>query len=160
MNAKEKTSNITPQHKAGRKKTILLVGVLALIVGVLCVVGVAGKHQADIATMFRKSTTREPEHFTELYFSEPQNLVKTYGPGDKVPFNFAIHNLEGRDIVYRYRVYADDQSQATSTEVRVASKELKFVSSDVLIAGPGPRVKVTIELIDQRQSIHFWVERD
>jgi hypothetical protein len=45
------------------------------------------------------------EALTELSLDNSTALPKTITPGQIISFSFTIHNLEGTDELYRYRVY-------------------------------------------------------
>jgi hypothetical protein len=48
--------------------------------------------------------TPRHEQFTELYFYNIVPLLKTRGDAE-THFSFTIHNLEGREVDYRYRIF-------------------------------------------------------
>jgi len=124
----------------------------------------SSKARSSIATLARNSVTHRPEPLTELSFENPSALPATYISGQMVPVAFDVHDLEYRDMTYRYRVYATDDDTPPGNDtapihtIKVADKGTATVRLAVPATGDSARVKVVVELVDQRQSIHFWLE--
>lgn len=79
----------------------VLIGVVALFVA-LAVVALFpwGRHQLAI------SFTRQTATGTELYFVDPDGLVRSLRVGEPTDIRFAVANREGSSITYRYVVTA------------------------------------------------------
>ena len=79
-----------------------------------------------------------------------------YVPGEAVPVSFVIHNREQHDVTYVYRVYADNPVGATISTARLRANETRIITTAITPLG-NTRVKISVDLLDQAQSIHFWV---
>ncbi len=105
------------------------------------------------------STTHQPERLTELYFADLPNLPLTYQADRSIPVSFTVHNLEERDMTYRYIVYATTTSPPQIQTVSIPKGVTQTIIANLPATDYGERVPVAVELIDQQQSIHFWVSR-
>jgi hypothetical protein len=73
--------------------------------------------------------------------------------------SFTIHNVEQRDIGYRYALLTDGVAQVTSVTPILRTGETYQVNQRYVIQGERPRVEVEIRLLETGQSIHFWSTR-
>ena len=104
-------------------------------------------------------TRRQDEAYTDLYFENPKALSRTYLTMRPQSLSFAIHNVEQRDIGYRYALLVDGVAQVTSATPVLRTGENYRVNARYMIQGERPRVKVEIRLLATGQSIHFWSTR-
>ncbi len=97
----------------------------------------------------------EPESFTELYFNDHQNLPK-YSQ-DSYNFSFTIHNLENKDINYKYQVLVDDKIALFNT-IEIKDKENITIPVSIKIDKDFKKAKIQVLLPEKQQEIHFWVK--
>jgi hypothetical protein len=106
----------------------------------------------------------EPERFTELYFTEPNSLPIKYLPDQIQNVRFTVHNLEGKDISYKYRIF--EISQANGSDQILANggftlpqNAYKHESVNISTVDLGPNVKVKVDLMNVKESISYSLER-
>jgi uncharacterized membrane protein len=107
------------------------------------------------------ATTKKPETFTELYFKDHINLPGKIEVGKKQSFSFTIHNLEYKNMTYRYEVKAiDDNTDLTvySGSDTLSHDEYKTIDGSYTVATASGRMKIEVLLPDQNQAIHYWLE--
>ena len=107
------------------------------------------------------ATTKKPETFTELYFEDHLNLPGKIEIGKEQSFKFTIHNLEYQELTYKYETKTvDDKEEITlsSGSVTLSHNEYKTINESYMIATASGRTKVQVTLVDQNQSIDFWME--
>lgn len=97
----------------------------------------------------------EPESFTELYFNNHQDLPK-YNQ-DAYEFSFSIHNLENKDINYKYQILVDDKIVLFDT-IEVKDKEEAVIPVSIEINKDFERARIQVLLPEKDQEIHFWVQ--
>jgi len=94
----------------------LLIKIELLILAVCFVVGVF--QFVDLPPSIKEAialaTTHKPETFTELYFENHIDLPKTINRWQQYSFTFTIHNLEYKDMDYRYVVYLERDNEKTT----------------------------------------------
>lgn len=92
-----------PHHRipTSALRTLRWVAVAAICIAATGL-GIAFPHQ--IAHQIALAVTRQPEPFTELYFSDPDGLPKSLSLSRPNTFGFTIVNHERHDIVYSYVV--------------------------------------------------------
>lgn len=111
------------------------------------------------------ATTVKPETFTELYFANHLGLPKEIKLGTLYSFQFVVHNLEYRDFTYIYEVSAEDEEGKNKiilsrNRFLLKHDEIKTVPVTFKIINPFRRMKITVNLINKNQPIHFWVEQE
>lgn len=111
---------------------------------------------------FKLATTSQPEHFTELYFTDPLNLPTATAAGQTASVRFVVHNHEARDVTYTYelRIVAEDGKvqSAVERQVLVPKGEAESITETITAPSTGDRSEVIVELKDKGQTIHFWLE--
>jgi len=108
------------------------------------------------------ATTRKPETFTELYFEDHINLPNKIIRDKVYRFSFTIHNLENTDTNYPYEVYIDvkgDKEFIDRGSVFVKNNEYITIDRSYMLTTPSGKVKIEVLLVDQNQSISFWLEK-
>ncbi len=107
------------------------------------------------------ATTVKPETFTELYFEDHLSLPNKVTLFKKNNFKFTIHNLENKDMEYKYEIYVDvkkgKKRMIDKGSVLIKNNEYKTISEEFTIRIPIRRVKVAVNLISKSQQIHFWM---
>lgn len=119
--------------------------------------------------MHREKLLPEEEHFTELYFEEPLSLPVDIKQKSPKEFAFTVHNLEGRDMDYLYRVYfmansekasiteqKKKQLQLQSTHIengKYLTKRIAFTRNDIGVEAG----QIVVELPEQKQEIYFLI---
>ncbi len=102
------------------------------------------------------------EHFTELYFSAYPSLKSSETPGEKtLSFSYTIHNVQGADTIYAYRVYL----MAPAGQTYPIANGTKTIQNDaadrVIVEYTIPQsfetrdATVIVELPDRGQRIDF-----
>jgi hypothetical protein len=128
-----------------------------LLCVVLAITNEGFRHQLILAT------TRQPQRVTELYFAEPTKIPPGAEPGEHVPVNFIIRNLEAVDTDYQYQVtFTSAEGQVTplaEAKVHLANGQAYQVKETIVIPEGTSRGEVRVQLVDKKQSIHFWLER-
>jgi len=115
------------------------------------------------STALTDATTHKAQPYTELYFSQPDQLPLIVQPGQNLPVSFAIHNVEARDLIYAYAVdfmSASGHITALPQErVAVASGRTATIN-DTAIKVPqfSGRAEVSVMLLHHSEAIHFWVD--
>ncbi len=105
-------------------------------------------------------TTIQPERFTELYFEDHDNLPKMIHQNGNYRFIFTIHNLESRDMEYRYQIYSESLYEKTilsHNTVKIKDKNFQSINATMNSLKP-VRTRIGVELLDQNQLIDFWME--
>ena len=112
---------------------------------------------------FVLATTKIPETFTELYFEDHIGLPNRIEIGKEQYFKFTIHNLEYKDMTYKYEVIAIDNTVNTtlsSGSVELLHDGYKTIAENYTLATASGRIKVQVTLVDKDQSIAFWLEEN
>ena len=99
-------------------RTLLWVAVAVICIAAAAGLGIAFPHQ--IAHQIALAVTRQPEPFTELYFSDPGGLPKLLSVSRPNLFGFTVVNHEGQDTVYSYAVtLANSHGVSTIAQGRI-----------------------------------------
>lgn len=106
----------------------------------------------------------EPERLTELYFTDPNNLPKSYTPGQPQAVKFTVHNLEYRTTHYRYKITETSQDGMQSQQLADGSftmtqNSYHKTSVNISTADLGSSVKVEVELVNVKENIDYLLER-
>ena len=146
----------------GRQRRTRLILFLAIVASIILMMLVLSSHNKAVSAFFRNSFTHQPEKLTELYFGDQSHLPSTYLGGGLVPISFTIHNLEYADTTYRYQVKVVNETGdvlliAAVQTLTVKQNAARVVTTKLTMGAAKERVRVIIELIDQQQSIHFWL---
>jgi hypothetical protein len=108
------------------------------------------------------ATTVKPETFTELYFEDHLNLPKKIELEEEQSFKFTIHNLEHKDMTYKYDIKAIDNKEditLSSGSATLSHNEYKTIDESYILATTSGRMKIQVLLVDQNQSIDYWMEK-
>lgn len=103
----------------------------------------------------------EPETLTELYFENHLKLPAYLNNTKPYTFSFTIHNLEYKTMTYHYQVTAEASDSATVWDdgtVTIPHDVKQTITESVADKLPAQRTKVVINLVDQNQPIHFWMD--
>jgi hypothetical protein len=151
---------VLAEHKNSRlfKTCVRFLGVAAVVTILMLIVVWGDTNRYSQARARGDATSHQPDRLTELYFAGAQSLPISYRLGEPIYLNFTIHNLEQQDILYHYQIVVQGSTQPLTGVARLKNGESKTISTGLVIGQPLPRAKVTVELVDQKQSIHFWVE--
>jgi len=105
-----------------------------------------------------------PERFTELYFEDHTLLPKIALNNTVYDFSFTVRNLEYTPMEYPYKVYIEPENGERQIldegSFYLKHDEYKTIVEGFKILSTDRRVKVTVELIDKKQLIHFWMEAE
>jgi len=143
-------------------KRIIRIELLLLVV---CFIVVGSfrlfKYVPSVKEALILATTVKPETFTELYFEDHLSLPDKITLFKKNNFKFTIHNLENKDMEYKYEIYVDvtkeKKRMIDKGSVLIKNNEYKTISEEFTIRIPIRRVKVAVNLISKSQQIHFWM---
>lgn len=100
------------------------------------------------------------EALTELYFEDHNKLPIVTQPGVPFTFRFTIHNMENKSMDYSYTVVEQSgtvNSLVKSGELSLKDNELKTLDQTVELASGATKTKISVNLINKNQEIHFWV---
>ena len=103
--------------------------------------------------------SKKPETFTELYFTDHLSLPKQIKQGVPYYFEFTVHNLEYKDFTYVYEVTADTLILENG-QFSLKHDETKTIPITFRISQPFERTKITVNLVNKNQPIHFWIEQE
>ena len=106
----------------------------------------------------------EPEHLTELYFTDHNQVPRKYTPGQPQTVAISIHNVEYRTMNYSYAVTqssADGSQPLTmaSGTVTLPQDRTQNLTLAITPADLGLRSKLTIQL-RSGESISYWVNKE
>lgn len=115
--------------------------------------------------MHRWKLLPEPERLTELYFTSPNNLPKTYVPGQLQEVDFTVHNLEYRTMNYQYKITETSQDGKQSRGLTDGSFQLPQNRYEKMIVNIstvdlGPHVKVEVKLMNVNESIDYLLTKE
>jgi hypothetical protein len=151
------------EYQAQSERPRLLLSPRSIRVGFACLVTAvlawAWFANPDARRNLVLATSRQPEHITELYFTDHTSLPKTFRPHSEQAFSFTLHNLEGRETSYTYQIHVNSQPYGPLTQVTLADGETRVITQYVAINDKSTRAEVEVSLVDPPQSIHYWTER-
>lgn len=101
------------------------------------------------------------EGYTELYFTEYPNFLEQPKSGEKIEFEYSLHNRTGRNELVRYDV--DVYTKTTDGEKKIFNKrsvilhenERRLIREALTFEEAMASSTVWVMLIDQNQAIHF-----
>jgi uncharacterized membrane protein len=138
------------------KSAIITVSIGLFIRAILYAVSIPSVKEA-----IAMATTVKPETFTELYFEDHINLPNKIEIGKAQAFKFTIHNLEYRNMTYKYEIQAIDEKgdrTLVSGSATLSQDEYRTISTSYKIATASGRMKIQVVLLDLKQLIDFWME--
>ena len=106
--------------------------------------------------------SKRPETYTELYFTDHLNLPKQLEPETQYEFEFSVHNLEYKDFTYVYEITATDENGEIildKGQFLLKHDEVEDVGVTFQIPESFKRIKISVNLVNKNQIIHFWGER-
>lgn len=101
---------------------------------------------------------RRPERFTQLYFTDYQQLPVAATPHTTHPVTFAVRNLEHRRTTYQYQLLAYNPARTSSQLLHEGSFELDhngLITLRELVAIPSLDDRMSLEVQLQYQGISF-----
>ena len=107
--------------------------------------------------------SKRPETYTELYFTDHLSLPKQLKLKTQYEFAFNIHNLEYKDFTYLYEVTATDEKHEIildKGQFFLKHDEIGNVEVTFQISEPFERIKISVNLVNKNQMIHFWGKRE
>jgi hypothetical protein len=131
---------------------------LILAAGLVAGAFVVGLLSSGVRAQVARSTTRQPDRFTELYFTNEQGLPKDLRGQGPFSFQFTIADHEGRSVDYSYLVTAQDAAGTTPitrSAVVVGSGQSAARSVTFMPARTGTTYLVTVQLLGRPETIHF-----
>jgi uncharacterized membrane protein len=145
-----------PARHQGRSRGTLGAAAAAFVIGT-AVVAVATS--PDVRHALVLATSRQPEPFTQLYFTGGEPPGHTYTPGVVQRVPFTIVNHEGRAVEYSYAIYANGRQVAAPTTRTVDDGAQFSTSQPFQITDQGSRVDIEVRLLGIGESIHYWVTK-
>lgn len=103
----------------------------------------------------------EPEPYTELYFEDHLQLPQLFKLNEENEFAFTVHNLEYKTMTYDYTVMANSTTSAALVDqgkITLNHDESKTINEKFTIRNPHQKVKLTVNLDNKDQAIHFFTE--
>lgn len=111
-----------------------------------------------------QALTPRPETFTELYFENHLELPKTVLVDSQNEVSFTIRNLEYKTMIYPVEVIATPENSDLKLTLMTSSITLNQGASRTMTVPFSfaehyslVRMKISVNLINLDQSIHFWV---
>jgi hypothetical protein len=104
-----------------------------------------------------------PEKFTELYFTQHQQLPKFVQPGQEYQFAFAIINHEQKNMEYAYIVELwteTDTRELGRGTLLLQNNERQTVEQSFIVSDFPGRGVVTVKIENMPQTIHFGIQID
>ncbi|PLS81292.1 hypothetical protein CYG49_02480 [Candidatus Saccharibacteria bacterium] len=106
----------------------------------------------------------QPEEFVELYFTNPNNLPATYAPGQQQTVAFTLHNVSQQPKNLQYVILQQDEAKTISQplvqqQLTLRPDQTREITHAITPVEAGPRSSISIQLINQNQSIHYWVKK-
>lgn len=110
----------------------------------------------------------QPENLSELYFTDHNELPKSFNAGANQPVRFTVHNLENRTTTYHYKLTAilpdsDTEQQLAEGTFMLDQDDLHNVQEDIVVPALGPRIGIRVDLFYNdktetiaSQSINYW----
>lgn len=103
----------------------------------------------------------QSENFTELYLLNHQTIPYTINPNKEVSFEFAIHNLENKDLNYPYVVFLDidgKKQPLVKNSVFVKNNQTKIIKQSLSANYYSKRFEIGVSLVNKNQAVDFWVQ--
>src|SRR3989344_7027058 len=104
------------------------------------------------------------EPYTEFYFEDLISLPD-FG-NNSVEFSYTIKNAEGADLRYKIDVFVEyfssrtnsfTKGYTTTNIVTIPNGQVSTQKITVPLSAPFERARITAEIPDKDQRIHFWV---
>jgi hypothetical protein len=111
----------------------------------------------------------QPEHFTELYFTDPRAIPTSTIQGEPIAFSFSIGNQEGATMTYPYDVYFKYPDGRTIDLVNGATSVAAGATVMIPVSYSFPNIKQVIseqgEVVvslpsESNQQIDFYLPYD
>ena len=119
----------------------VVIAILILIIAVLAIFNIFAEDKAG---------------FTELYFVD--DLPKTINMYEKYHFSFGIHNLENEDMVYNYVIYFGNK-KINQAYISLEHNKTSVINQGFIVKSEIENsTKVSVQLLNKDQEIHFWVD--
>lgn len=138
------------------KRLMLLGAIIVLVLMVLFINTI--RH----SQLFVNATTHQPETYTELYFSQPNQLPSVANAGQSIPVNFTIHNVEARNMQYTYAIQLSDAAGHTikvlNQSVNLGNGMQDAISSKIALPNGRGKYEISVILKNQPEAIHYWTE--
>lgn len=112
-----------------------------------------------------QALTPQPERFTELYFENHTQLPKKVQLGSQQEFVFTVINREHERFIYQYQAFISLQNHNSEQKISIKEGDIILKHNEratipvpFTLTDSAEKVKMTVELINKRQPIHFWIE--
>ncbi len=102
------------------------------------------------------------EPLTELYFDDHTNLPKEAEINKEYNFSFTVHNLEYKKMLYDYEItleYDNKKFLVIRGTLELENEETQQIKSGFTIKQEFERAKITVNIVNKKQAIHFWVNK-
>ncbi len=131
-----------------------------LAVAAICIVaaGLVVAFPRQIAHQIALSVTRQPQPFTELYFSNAKSLPRSLSFSRPNVFGFTVVNHEARDTTYSYVVtLASLYGSSTIAQGRVDLRNNKGATTVVHVSPTRRATKylITVSLLGRAENVWF-----
>ncbi|MFH1209987.1 MAG: hypothetical protein V1663_04325 [archaeon] len=103
------------------------------------------------------------EPLTELYFTQHLELPKTVQVNQTYNFSFSVHNLEYKAIIYQYEVIGEYNNKTVQFDINsigLDNNQTKTVEESFKINENFDRAKISVNLLNREEVIHFWVDEE
>ncbi len=105
------------------------------------------------------ATTKQPEPFTELYFSNPNNLPKLITARVAARFSYEVVNHEAQTENYQADVTMVENGRSRSlgnAEFSLADEQSVTETVVFAAASAHETIELIVALPSQNETIHFW----
>ena len=139
-------------------KTLLYpLGVAALLATIVLV----AYHERHTSFLI-EATTRQPQPYTELYFTSPGKLPSITKIGQSLAVSFTLHNVEGRNVTYTYDINFTTADGRTTLlrhqQLSLANGRTAVATSPITIPTHTGREEISVVLEHRPEAIHYWTE--
>lgn len=148
-----------PDHNSGSNIRLrVLLGILILIILALIVFIPT---QYTIRNVYEQSLSHKLEPITELYFTDPDLIPKTYTPGQIIELPFTVHNLENKNMEYYFQITVNDRVIASEPRSADVQNGVVYKATPKILILPEQSgdIELSISLKNMPQSIHVRLQR-
>ena len=136
-------------------KRIIITLILVIIGAILIYIG-----RTQIYTeMENLKLIPEPEHFVELYFTNPLAIPHAAVPNVQQPLAFTLHDVGGSTTTYPYEIYFEHtdgtRDPLATGNITLGGDETRSITVTYTLTGAETQGEVVVTLTSLNQQIDF-----